>query len=794
MRFRSLSCCFLLMVVGHSLYAQPKPVVAQWHKFRTKHFTVVANTDPVRSRNLATRLEQFRSAVQTILGVARNDQIETRVVVFRDAASFRPFKPKRSDGTADDLVSGQFHAGSDVNSISAADDGKGNSTVFHEYVHDVLAQNYAKSDVPAWLNEGLAEYFQGFRLAEGSRIEFGLPDRSHLAILRRQTLIPWKDFFSIDDVSLQQSSDNARLAFYAQAWALTSYLIHNSAAGGFSPGRFVQKARALSTEELTAGVHGMLVAADTRPPSIKAPVDAIRTDLQASQLTEAETNAYLGDLAVRVRNLAAAESYLTIAVSQAPDLAVANLTLGFLRLNQRRFAEARKLFEKAIATESDNFLVYFYSAYLISREQTDEFGTISRVPDGQAVKMREHLRRAIALNPRHAESYKLLAVASLVNGDQMDDALATIRKAIDLQPVNSEYRLIASQILLRQESLAEAKAAAAEVLSSTSDKFLRGEAEEVIRSADAFLKARLEPGTVYLRLDGALEPKPLILNYEDLTDEEVARIELNREISNLNRLIDRPRFGERQEVGRIEHVRCVSGNTVYSFRGENGLLRLAGGSFEDLRARVLLSGTHSFTFRCGVSFAKTLAVVIYRPDPRAGQTDGRFVSVAFVPDNFRLKSVAELSSERQVIIEGRRQSDLAANAKAVEAEQKELYRQLRETQLRNIEARLREPLSGERRLIAIPEKLDCVDGRMILHTVSGSSRLAFFARLAAPPEVRSFTPETGILEFGCRIQPPPISAVITYRNDPTMPGRNELISVEFVPAIFKLNSTSVSLP
>ena len=85
--------------------------------------------------------------------------------------------------------------------------------------------------------------------------------------------------------------------------------------------------------------------------------------------------------------------------------------------------------------------------------------------------------------------------------------------------------------------------------------------------------------------------------------------------------------------------------------------------FDDISVKVLLDGTHSFTFRCNARFADNLAVVVYRPNEKATPlSDGILVSIAFVPKHFRLKSLAELASERTVIIEGRAASDLNANA------------------------------------------------------------------------------------------------------------------------------------
>jgi len=786
MTFRVL--CFLttLLAACGSLFAQTKPVHGQWNKCQTKHFSVIGNAETARLRGVSTRLEQFRSAVHKALGLSQQATVETRVVIFRDTASFRPFKPKRLDGTPDDLVSGLFQSGNDVNYISAADDGAEIATVFHEYIHDVLARNFPGTEIPSWLNEGLAEYFQGFRTLDGRTIEFGLPHRSHIAILRRRPLIPWNKFFALDDVTLQQSSNEDRLVFYAQAWVLVHDLIGTSDSGQVSMSGLNRSATELSAESLNARFVNVLSASalPSRPLSISPETSHVIPKL--SSLSEPEINAYLGDLAYRMRDLSMAENYLDAALANAPKLALANSSLGLIRLTQRRFAEAKTLFDTALQADESNFLVYFYSAFLISREFTDEVGTISKFPLEAAAKMRTLLNRAIALNPEHCESYKLLAFVSLVSGDETNAALGSIKKAIVIEPGNQEYRLIAAQLLLRLERPQEAASAATHILTSTRDRYLLSEAEQVVRSADAFLAARSEADVLKVNIGNAGFAKPIFLQRKDLTDGDVARIELNRDINNLNRLIERAGPTERQDVGRIERLGCSNNGVSYRFRGESGTVRLIGKGFDDLHVKVLLNGTHSFTFRCDASLEKVLAVVIYRPFENANGGDGMLLSVAFVPEYFRLKTLDDLSLERQIIIEGMRPSDLAANAKAAEAEQKDLEREMRETQIRNIEMRLRQPEPAERRVIAVPENLTCSDGRFVLTATSGEKQMIFSVPIGKRFELYSFASEAGILELGCRSLLPPVNAVITYRPDSANAGRNELIAVEFVPKIFKL--------
>src|SRR5688572_9884549 len=85
-----------------------------WLRVETTNFEVVGNAQEAEVRSVADRLERFREAISKMMTV-RQGSVKTRVVVFKDVASFRPFKPKRADGSVDDLASGFFQSGDDVN-------------------------------------------------------------------------------------------------------------------------------------------------------------------------------------------------------------------------------------------------------------------------------------------------------------------------------------------------------------------------------------------------------------------------------------------------------------------------------------------------------------------------------------------------------------------------------------------------------------------------------------------------------------------------------------------------------
>src|SRR4051812_41046530 len=115
-RFTRLSAAAAILIAFFVVTAQAKD---EWIQVRSKNFLLVGNASEKDIRHVATRLEQFRETFRSLFTKSNlSSPIATNVIVFKSNASYRPFKPKRADGKADDLVAGYFQPGDDVNYIT----------------------------------------------------------------------------------------------------------------------------------------------------------------------------------------------------------------------------------------------------------------------------------------------------------------------------------------------------------------------------------------------------------------------------------------------------------------------------------------------------------------------------------------------------------------------------------------------------------------------------------------------------------------------------------------------------
>ena len=203
--------------------ARPAAAADKWITVRSPHFLLVGNASESRLRRMASDLEQCRAAFAMLFPAAgQPSSIGTTVFVFKDDASFVPFKPLYKGRPGN--VSGYFMGGADENFIALNGDIDTPTVIYHEFVHSLAAQ--ATSRLPPWVNEGLAEFYSTFQASpNGMTVDLGRPVQSHLELLQRRTLMPLSTLLAVERDSPDYNEESKQGMFYAQSWALVHYLM-----------------------------------------------------------------------------------------------------------------------------------------------------------------------------------------------------------------------------------------------------------------------------------------------------------------------------------------------------------------------------------------------------------------------------------------------------------------------------------------------------------------------------------------------------------------------------------------
>jgi tetratricopeptide (TPR) repeat protein len=478
----------------------------EWLKVQSKHFTLIGDASEKEIRGVGMRLEQFRDAfsqisTQLLSPSAIKSTVPITVIVFNNDTAFRPFKPVYQGKPAD--VAGYFQSSGDTAYITLAAGRVGEdpyATIFHEYVHALTSENARPfaNPFPLWLNEGMAEYFSAFEiLGGGTKAKLGAAIARHTRLLLEREPLPLKTLLAVDQASPFYLETEKKILFYAESWALMHYLLHGEAGKRRPQFRdFVQAlAQGKSAEDSFKGAFQLDLATLERDlrryilrgsysvdeSPLKQQVD-FGAEMNTAPLSVAEAQAYLGDLLWRIQRSAEGEAFLNRALSIDPKLAMASLSLGTLRLRQHRYAEARTSLSRAIDAGSHNHLAHYYYAFAIHRALIDESQYVSEIPADSVKAMRAALGRARQLNPDFADTYKLLAFIDLVLGENLDEAIDLVDRAIALAPYREDIVYTRAQIQMRRKEYNAARQTAQTLVNGARKSDIRERAKTMLEN------------------------------------------------------------------------------------------------------------------------------------------------------------------------------------------------------------------------------------------------------------------------------------------------------------------------
>jgi len=636
--------CFLVVVSARA------PVSAKdtWTSVRSKNFLLVGNASEKDIRRVGVRLEQFRevfSRLFTTLNV--NSPVPTTVIVFKNDDSYRPFKP--TENTA-----GYFQSGSDVNYITLKlvkelrSEQDPFTIIFHEYTH-LLVKN-TSGNVPLWFNEGLAEYYSTFSITDDRKVVMGRPIASHVFLLREKRMLPLRTLFQVDQKSPYYNESDKQSIFYAESWALMHYLILGKDGQRMTQmGKFVellsasvpmeqafQQAFAMSFESMENELSAY-IQRDRYPiitGSFKSKV-GYDTAMQSAPITEAEAQAYLGDLLLH-SNRAESEAYLQKALALDPDLAMANASLGMLRVRQGKSDEARKSLERAVAASSQNYLIHYYYAYALSREGNRDMQTVMGFAPETAAKMRAELKLAIQLRPDFPESYSLLAFVNLVTESELDETLELLKRALATSPGRNDLVFMLAQLYLRKEDFKTARQLIAKLIVNND--------AEIRQRAQGLLAQLVSIEEQLARIQAAREERPSGSRSSPTLRDSSDASRPSDAVENrydpavvLRESLRRPAAGETQAQGTLARIDCDAKSITFIVKINGRLFKLNTDSFRNV-GLMSFSEDAGRQVTCGPRKPENNVVVCYlaATDPRA-KIDGLIKSIEFVPPDFKLK-------------------------------------------------------------------------------------------------------------------------------------------------------------
>jgi tetratricopeptide (TPR) repeat protein len=392
---------------------------ARWVRVRSAHYEVLTDASAGEGKRVARHLEQFRQLISQILTGGKSiDSERVSVLAFRNQRSFDPFAPRYRGKPV--KLGGYFMQGPDRGYIvlNLSSGWENYQNLYHEQIHLIFSPDAPER--AAWLVEGVAELYSTWTTV-ASELQVGRPLESHLEVLGREGLIPFARFLAVDRDSPYYNEEEKQGIFYAQAWALTHYLVVENFPEGFPRLRTYLAA-------LDAG---------------QEPLAAFQRAFGPLAQVEKALNGYIGRRSYKYFrfDVASTKGDDTAEVS-TPSPAEVQYALGDLLLQRGGFDEAGRILQQAVALDG-TFVPARLALVRVHLESKE------------IVEAKEELRKAFALSPRSSDAYYLQAetllrtggdAPHLLSSESVAEIIRALETALEIAPDMAKARTLLDRL------------------------------------------------------------------------------------------------------------------------------------------------------------------------------------------------------------------------------------------------------------------------------------------------------------------------------------------------------------
>ena len=413
---------------------------ADWLRLESPDAQLYTDAGERAGREALNRLAQLRELfVSKAPGLAA-----PRVFLFSSERDFRAI----ADGTR---TAGFYRKGQGWELIALSAGEEALRVMTHEYVHLLLARAPADTHrFPAWLEEGLAEFYSPIEIRSG-RATVGALLPAHRGVLAKAR---WLSPAELANARHPEEASRDGV-FYAQSWALAHMLnLGEEYRAGF-PAFAERLAGGAGVEEALAASFGKTferMISDLRRyldkmKPVQVDAEAVgRAEIKSSRLTALEASLLRAEVALRTEHPEVARGLLGEAQRANPGSAAVLAGLGMLAMFDNDRGKAREYLERATAAGGDASVWFEYALF-------------ERESGASAERVKALLEEAAKRDPGHTEARFLLGVRATDAGE-LEAAVRHLSEAVRAEPRRSSFWHALAFVLDRLGRRTEAATAA----------------------------------------------------------------------------------------------------------------------------------------------------------------------------------------------------------------------------------------------------------------------------------------------------------------------------------------------
>lgn len=460
----------------------------QWVEVRSPNFSVITDAGDKRGRDVALHFEQMRSVFGKLMTKANvNLSVPLQIVAFRNTKEMRQIAPM-FNGKPTELA-GLFQGGED-RSFIMLDMSVENpwQVVFHEYAHRLMDGNISTRTDP-WFEEGFAEYFSSIEVDNKEARVGKIPEDTY-RLLEQNGMMHISDLFRVrQNTKTYNESGDHRDTFYAESGLLVHYLYDNQlmikVADYFNATinekktveQAIQQAFGMTPEQFDKTLRGYLSSGHFRYYPIPTPAGIVAAEFTVTPVGLADARAVLADIDAHSpdhQNRALGE--FEDVLKMDPNNASALRGAGYAYLQRQDFKNAAQYFKRAAEHDNKDPRVHYYNALMMNATGMSGGAKLADI--------KKELETAIALDPKLADAYSLLAYAQASSGEQ-EKGLVTMKKAVELSPRNETYQINLANIYLANRN-PDAAIALLQGLVASADQNVAHQARTTLAQAEDF--------------------------------------------------------------------------------------------------------------------------------------------------------------------------------------------------------------------------------------------------------------------------------------------------------------------